>query len=269
LIFIFYPTSPFFHSIAAAAAAALREMNPHVHVGVLPSPPTEPAALAAALSGATAAVVVGAPGTPSAATTFALAVDAAATDAGAALFWGGVRGGAGWAFVNGGEAFEWTPAATAATATEAAAPAAHPPAGPATTRYAPLERALFHSWAGLHPRRTHGLVYVLRVVADFEVHERRPPTAADAPALVDRGHALAAADGVAPHALARFVDDGGLASFAGARAEAPPAAAVVGGTLAGEVVKHVARRGPPLDNLFLYSMADGKGAVERLGEPPV
>lgn len=253
------------NSIAAAAATALREMNPHVAVSVLPCPPVEPAALAATLTGAAAAIVAGAPRTREATTPFALACDAAAADAGAAFFWGGVRGGAGFGFVNGGDAFEWTPAAsgggeggTAPTTTT-----------PHTTRYAPLERALFHSWAGLHPRRTHGLVYVLRCVADFEVHEHRAPTAADASALAERGHAIAAADGVAPHAVARFVDDGSLAAFAGAEAEEPAVCAVVGGTLAAEVVKHVTRRGPPLDNLFLYSVTDGKGAVERLGEPPV
>lgn len=243
-------------------------MNPHVTVAVLPPPNPQPATLAAALSGAAVAIVAGAPRTQEATTTFALAVDAAATDAGAAFFWGGVRGGAGFAFVNGGEAFEWTPAVAAG----GGAAGANPPTTTThthTTRYAPLERALFHSWAGLHPRRTHGLVYVLRCVADFEVHTHATPTAADAPALANRGHALATADGVAPHAISRFVDDGSLASFVGAEEEEPAVAAVVGGTLSSEVVKNVTRRGPPLDNLFLYSVSDGKGAVERLGEPPV
>jgi hypothetical protein len=30
----------------------------------------------------------------------------------------------------------------------------------------------------------------------------------------------------------------------------------------------VTRVGKPLDNLFLFSMSDGRGVVERLGEPP-
>ena len=144
-----------------------------------------------------------------------------------------------------------------------------PPPQTHTTRYAPLERALFHSWAGLHPRRTHGLVYVLRCVADFEVHTHSTPSASDASALADRGHALATADGVAPHAIARFVDDGSLASFVGAEEEEAAVAAIVGGALSSEAVKNVTRRGPPLDNVFLYNVVDGKGAVERLGEPPV
>lgn len=252
-------------SVAAAAAAALRDMNPHVTVTVLPSPAVEPPALAALLRGAAAVVVAGGP-TP--ATPFALAVDAAAADAGAAFFWGGVRGGAGWCFLN-AHSHSWAPGAGEGGVAGGAAAGA--PTHPPTlhhARYAPLERALRHTWAGLHPRRTHGLAYALRAVADFEVHAHAAPTPSDLAAVIDRGHALAAADGVAPHSLSRFVDDGSLAAFVAATGEHPAAAAVVGGTLAGEAVKVVTRVGKPLDNLFLFSMSDGRGVVERLGEPP-
>jgi hypothetical protein len=40
--------------------------------------------------------------------------------------------------------------------------------------------------------------------------------------------------------------------------------AIVGGVLANEVLKAVSGREEPLDNMFMYSMADGAGIVERL-----
>lgn len=38
--------------------------------------------------------------------------------------------------------------------------------------------------------------------------------------------------------------------------------AVLGGVLANEVLKAVSRRGEPVNNLFLFCLTDGAGAVE-------
>lgn len=41
--------------------------------------------------------------------------------------------------------------------------------------------------------------------------------------------------------------------------------AVVGGILANDLLKAVARKGEPLRNLFMYSLTDGVGSVEAYG----
>ena len=98
------------------------------------------------------------------------------------------------------------------------------------------------------------------------------PSASDLPLLLEAGHALASSDGVAPHALPAFADDGALALLArdcdaGFGRQHAAVAAVVGGALANDVVRAVSKKGAPaVDNLFCFSLVDGKGVVERLGE---
>ena len=98
------------------------------------------------------------------------------------------------------------------------------------------------------------------------------PSASDLPLLLETGHSLARSDGVSPHALPAFADDGALALLArgcasGLGRQHPSVAAVVGGALANDVVRAVSKKGSPaVDNLFCFSLVDGKGVVERLGE---
>ena len=273
----------------------------------------------------------------------ALAADAAASAAGVPFFWGGVAGSQGFFFVNlhehefeadeggaaradeaGGKVGQKRKAAAAAAAAAAeeqgAAADASQPRPPAGQRralrrraFASLERLLSHPWAGLHPRRTHALVYGLRTVFEWEARRAREealeatttttteaaaaatttaeattaateakkaapplllplPSASDLPLLLEAGHALASSDGVAPRSLPAFADDGALALLArdcaaGRGRQHPAVAAVVGGALANDVVRAVSRKGAPaVDNLFCFSLVDGKGVVERLGE---
>ena len=170
----------------------------------------------------------------------AAALDAAAAEAGAAFFWAGVAGPAGWCFADLGPAYTFAPSAAEARGAEAVAAGGGkagggggpPPPPPALTPlpYPPLARALAHPWAGLHPRRTHGLVTALRVAADFEATAGRPVRAGDELALAARAAALAAADGVAPHAAPALVAGAApaLASLAAGNPDTPAVAAVVG-----------------------------------------
>ena len=41
--------------------------------------------------------------------------------------------------------------------------------------------------------------------------------------------------------------------------------AVVGGVLANDLLKAVAKKGEPIRNLFMYSLSDGIGSVELYG----
>ena len=365
------PASP----AAEAAAASLREMNPHVSVSVARFPSisasssscssssssslSSAAAAAALCPGELAKFFEGAaavvyacglgggsgrmgseeeggvssskpPLLPFASLHAALAADAAASAAGGIpFFWGGVAGSQGFFFVNlhehefevdgignteeeeeekgregGGRVGEKRKATAASAAGGAGSGGTAPPPprkAPLRRRaFASLERLLSHPWAGLHPRRTHGLVYGLRTVFEWEARRARQealaataaaaatqataaattrgkgspllPSASDLPLLLEAGHFLAQSDGVAPHALPAFADDGALALLArdcdaGRGRQHPSVAAIVGGALANDVVRAVSKKGvPAVDNLFCFSLVDGKGVVERLGE---
>jgi ubiquitin-like 1-activating enzyme E1 A len=286
-------------SAAAVAAAALKEMNPHVGVsfleGGLPSlcPPPSPAspppaaaaasALASAFAGASAVILAGAWRGGAGGAAAALAADAAASEAGAAFFWAGVAGPAGWCFADLGPAFAFAPSAAEAATTQAAAlaggggggeagggaPPQAPPPPPPLTRlpFPPLHRALAHPWAGLHPRRTHGLVTALRVAADFEASEGRGVGDGDEGALAARAAAVASADGVAPHAAPTLLAAAAplLHALVAGDPDTPAVAAVVGGEAGHEVVKALTRKGRPARNLFCFDLRDGKGGIEFLG----
>jgi ubiquitin-like 1-activating enzyme E1 A len=45
----------------------------------------------------------------------------------------------------------------------------------------------------------------------------------------------------------------------------PAINAVVGGILANDLLKAVSKKGEPIHNLFMYSLADGVGSVEPYG----
>ena len=57
-----------------------------------------------------------------------------------------------------------------------------------------------------------------------------------------------------------------LSSFLEQTEEMPAINAIVGGVVANDIIKIVAANGEPLiNNMFLYSLLDGAGWVERLG----
>ena len=58
-----------------------------------------------------------------------------------------------------------------------------------------------------------------------------------------------------------------LSSFLGQTEEMPAINAILGGVVANDVIKIVASKGEPIiHNLFLYSLFDGAGWVELLGQ---
>lgn len=100
------------------------------------------------------------------------------------------------------------------------------------------------------------------VAAAFEQQHRRFPGPDDAGALLRlKGEACGAA-GVDPAAL----PDEQVAAYAAGEQDMPAINAVVGGVLANEVLKAAGGRDAPLNNFFLFSLAEGgQGVVERWG----
>ena len=96
----------------------------------------------------------------------------------------------------------------------------------------------------------------------LEMEQRRGVAAADSAALHAARTALCTAEGL---------DDGAvhlqaLEAYAASSEEMPAISAIVGGVVANDLLKAVAGKGEPLvNNLFLYSLVDGTGWVERAG----
>lgn len=99
------------------------------------------------------------------------------------------------------------------------------------------------------------------VCAKFEQQHERFPGAADVPALAALKSEVCAAAGVDPSAL----PDDQLAAYASAAEDMPAINAVVGGVLGNEVIRAAGGRDAPLHNFFLFSLAEGVGAVETMG----
>lgn len=96
--------------------------------------------------------------------------------------------------------------------------------------------------------------------ARFEQQHGRLPTAADAPALAALKAEVCSGAGVDPTAL----PDEQLAAYASSEADMPAINAVVGGVLANEVIKAAGGKEAPVNNFFLFSLAEGgNGSVER------
>ena len=81
------------------------------------------------------------------------------------------------------------------------------------------------------------------------------------PALLALKAEVCAAAGVDPAEL----PDDQLAAYASAEQELPAINAVVGGVLGNELIRAAGGRDAPLHNFFLFSLADGVGAVETMG----
>lgn len=99
------------------------------------------------------------------------------------------------------------------------------------------------------------------VCARFEQQHGRFATAADAEQLVALKAAVCGEAGADPAAL----PDELLAAYAAEAGDMPAINAIVGGVLANELIKAVGGKGEPLNNWFLYSLAEGSGSVERMG----
>ena len=74
------------------------------------------------------------------------------------------------------------------------------------------------------------------------------------------GQNLAKTQGAFPKVL----DTETLQDYLASPEEMAPVNSIVGGVLANEVLKAISGKGDPFDNLFLYSMANGAGIVEKL-----
>lgn len=74
------------------------------------------------------------------------------------------------------------------------------------------------------------------------------------------GYNLAKTQGASP----KVIDIQTLQAYLDSPEEMAPVNSIVGGVLANELLKAVSGRGEPFDNLFLYSMADGGGIIEKL-----
>lgn len=90
----------------------------------------------------------------------------------------------------------------------------------------------------------------------------RAVCAADMEALLQRRSTLCEAEALPASA----VNEQALTAYATAAGEMPAINAVLGGVVANDILKAVSGKGEPLiNNLFLYSLIDGGGWVERAG----
>ena len=96
---------------------------------------------------------------------------------------------------------------------------------------------------------------------DLERTQGRALQASDAPALRDAVASLAGTAALSE----RVLDPRAVEAYAAGAEELAPVSAVLGGTLANEVVKALSRRGEPLRNFFFFTLLDGTGSVDLLG----
>ena len=117
------------------------------------------------------------------------------------------------------------------------------------------------------------------VCADFEKQTGRFPGSGDLDFLRQQARILATgvqadaqldakAGTPLPRNLVRedVMPDQALEEYVLGSAELPPVNAVLGGVLANEMLKAVSHKGEPINNMFLFSLADNVGLIETLGE---
>ncbi|KAL6767458.1 SAE1 [Auxenochlorella protothecoides x Auxenochlorella symbiontica] len=228
-------------TVAQACAAMLREMNPLVDVQAQAGPPA-----GSGLEREAHGLVLDLTGDPASVSASSVACRAA----GLPFFAGGSRGTIGWAFADLGEhrfvVERRGPGPDGAKQAEAC-----------STSYPSWARAMAADVGGRSLKRVHPVYLMLRAQAL-------------SPSGAGEGAGAAAAD-----AIARLDEELGRPS--GLQAEAlesmtctahglPAVSAVLGGILANDVLKAVSGRGRPMDNFFLYSIADGAGVVDRWGD---
>lgn len=102
------------------------------------------------------------------------------------------------------------------------------------------------------------------MVSRFEQQQQRFPTAADADQLRALQQQVFGEMGVDAAAL----PDEMLQAYAAYGSDMPAINAIVGGTLGNELIKAVGGRNEPVNNFFLFSLAEGgEGVVECLPRP--
>ncbi|KAH8974135.1 hypothetical protein BDL97_01G085700 [Sphagnum fallax] len=124
-----------------------------------------------------------------------------------------------------------------------------------------LQEALNVPWSSFN-KRTSKLLFVLRIIDQFEVGVGRRPgqlSSQDLPDLISYRGKMCAIQKV-PES---FVPDNllqKLASVGGT--ELPPVCAIIGGILGQELIKAMSCKGEPLKNFFFFDASDGKGIIE-------
>ena len=100
------------------------------------------------------------------------------------------------------------------------------------------------------------------VISRFEQQHGRCVTAADAEQLLTLRQHVCGEAGVEPGLL----PDKMLQAYAEEEEDMPAINAIVGGELGNELIKAVGGRNEPVNNFFLFSLAEGgEGFVERMG----
>ncbi|PSC72192.1 SUMO-activating enzyme subunit 1B-1 [Micractinium conductrix] len=235
-------------TVAEACVATLQEMNPFVTVSALEGPPS--AALAPeALAACDLLLLCGQPAGGVA------AADAACRAAGKAFYAGDCRGVYGWAFADLAEH-----TFVQETKVEQEDGSSKTVCEERSERFASWQDAVGASLQGVSIKRLSKLYLLLRAAARYEQQHGRFPAAADAHALRDAWAAEAAAAGVPADALPGEQLD----AYSAAPGDMPAINAVVGGVLANELIKALGGKGEPINNFFLFSLAEGSGMVERM-----
>ncbi|GAB4814279.1 hypothetical protein N2152v2_001325 [Parachlorella kessleri] len=238
-------------TVAEACAATLREMNPFVQLAALGGP------IAAALTQHQLkqhdlVLLCGQPAY------LVSRADRLCTEAGVAFYAATCRGISGWAFANLHdyecivETSKEQPDGTTAKVSKQ-----H------RAKFAAWDEAMSCSLQGRSFRRSNKLYFVLRACAELESEHGRAVAAADLPQLGDLLQRLCQSQKLD---YAKLVDEQLLEAFTTCPDEMPAINAIVGGILANDVLKAVSKKGEPIRNLFMYSLADG---VAAMGKAPI
>ncbi|KAL4857355.1 SUMO-activating enzyme subunit 1B-2 [Chlorella vulgaris] len=241
--FLVGSTTPDDTTVAEASVATLQEMNPFVKVAALPGPP-EAVLAPDVLRQYDLLLLCDQPASRIA------QADVMCREAGVAFYAGVCRGIFGWAFANLHqhryivERQEEQPDGS-------------------TSKHVSEHNASFATWEQATSCSLEG-VNMRRFSKLFEQQQQRFPTAADADQLRALQQQVFGEMGVDAAAL----PDEMLQAYAAYGSDMPAINAIVGGTLGNELIKAVGGRNEPVNNFFLFSLAEGgEGVVECLPRP--
>ncbi|EFN54772.1 hypothetical protein CHLNCDRAFT_134704 [Chlorella variabilis] len=266
-------------TVAEASVATLAEMNPFVKVAALPGPPSSVLA-ADVLRQYDLLLLCGQPASSIA------AADVLCREAGVAFYAGVCRGIFGWAFADLHQhrfvvekKEEHKDGSTSKKVEER------------TESFATWQQATSCSLHGVNKRRLTRLYLIIRgthritvccvvsganyeaapppplpafhaaVISRFEQQHGRCVTAADAEQLLTLRQHVCGEAGVEPGLL----PDKMLQAYAEEEEDMPAINAIVGGELGNELIKAVGGRNEPVNNFFLFSLAEGS----TMGKVPI
>ncbi|GAX81801.1 hypothetical protein CEUSTIGMA_g9229.t1 [Chlamydomonas eustigma] len=132
-----------------------------------------------------------------------------------------------------------------------------------TLIYSNLEGAMSCPVAKLN-KRTHPLYLVSRAVYHFELLNKRSATSMDLPSLQEIAAKLFKSDEVPPNAMYCKANLDLLEAWASHEGVLAPVAAILGGVVANHVIRAVSFEGPPIKNMFYFSLFDNLGVVEDM-----